>query len=42
MASVIRQLVYRGREAPSSRPASGAESWDALFAEPHRKNRHRK
>ncbi|MFB7262226.1 regulator component [Streptomyces nojiriensis] len=42
MASVIRQLMYRGRESPSSRPASGAESWDALFAEPHRKNRHRK
>ncbi|NEC17470.1 hypothetical protein G3I50_04210 [Streptomyces parvus] len=42
MASVIRQLMYRGREAPSSRPAGGAESWDALFAEPHRKKRHRK
>ncbi|MBT2470342.1 regulator component [Streptomyces sp. ISL-66] len=44
MASVIRQLMYRGREGPSSRPASGAESWDALFAKPHRnrKKRHRK
>ncbi|WP_405977439.1 MAB_1171c family putative transporter [Streptomyces sp. NBC_00158] len=31
MASVIRRLMYRGRESPPSRPASGAESWDALF-----------
>ncbi|MFD4737385.1 regulator component [Streptomyces virginiae] len=39
MASVIRQLMYRGREIPSSRPAGGSESWDALFAEPHRKKK---
>lgn len=30
MPSVIRQLMYRGRESPSIRPASGAESWDAV------------
>lgn len=37
MASVIRQLIYRGRRLPPSRPARGAESWEALFAEPSRK-----
>ncbi|MGY4954755.1 regulator component [Streptomyces nigrescens] len=37
MASVIRQLMYRGRELPPSRPARGAESWEALFANSNRK-----
>ncbi|MFE9254192.1 regulator component [Streptomyces sp. NPDC006879] len=42
MASVIRQLMYRGRELPPSQPARGTERWEALFAEPPRKVRRRK
>ncbi len=41
MATVIRQRIYRGREQPASRPAEGAERWEALFAKPRRKARYR-
>ncbi|MEU6440411.1 regulator component [Streptomyces sp. NPDC047046] len=41
MATIIRQRMYRHREIPSRHPASGADSWDALFARPLKKGRSR-
>ncbi|MEU0403316.1 regulator component [Streptomyces sp. NPDC006197] len=39
MASVIRQRIYRDRESPSLRPKKGPDSWDALFAQPFKRDR---
>lgn len=39
MATLIRQRIYRDRMMPPSRPSKGAERWEALFAEPRRKDR---
>ncbi|MBP0456132.1 regulator component [Streptomyces montanisoli] len=41
MATVIRQRIYRERESPARQPENGADSWDALFAQPVRKGRFR-
>lgn len=34
MATVIRQRIYLDRESASREPKKGADSWDALFAQP--------
>ncbi|WP_435175135.1 regulator component [Actinacidiphila sp. bgisy145] len=39
MATIIRQRMYREREAPSRRPGRGTESWDALFSQAIRRGR---
>lgn len=41
MATVVRQRIYREREAPSHRPERGPDSWEALFAQPIRRGRFR-
>lgn len=41
MATIIRQRIYRERQAPSPRPQKGSDSWDALFAQPMKKGRFR-
>lgn len=41
LASLVRHRMYQERDAPSREPAQGADSWDALLAQPFRKGRHR-
>ncbi|MEE4543676.1 regulator component [Streptomyces sp. V4-01] len=41
MATIIRQRIYREREAPSCQLGRGPDSWDALFAQPIKKGRFR-
>ncbi|MEU2525081.1 regulator component [Streptomyces sp. NPDC013087] len=39
MATVVRQRIYREREAPPHHPERGPDSWEALFAQPIRRGR---